>query len=295
MTNNRLIVLTRCRNEERQLADFLDMCGSISEGVLFLDDHSTDNSLSIAKSHPAVLKAWKSFQRTEGCMGEGCDYVALLTIAKAYDPDWILILDADERIDPSQFILHKDKIFSSGYNSVALMWPYCDETNNKAVFWGYGPQFNKNQVKIPFKRNILMKFEDVDPIYAFRNNKPTQHVKPHCKNQNSGWCNIVLKHLCVRPASERIEKWERRLPLEEESMLGYDKNILVDHMESLRNLPPEQPTYDKWINSMMKEYGSECVLNTRDFYLEDNPSWNMLFSHLPMLRDQFGEGKQLIW
>jgi hypothetical protein len=66
-------------------------------------------------------------------------------------------------------------------------------------------------------------------------------------------------------------------------------------MDGLRNLLPEQPTYDKWIGSMMKEYGSEFVLNTSDFYLEENPSWGMLFSHLPMLRGQFGEGKQLIW
>lgn len=293
--NNRLIILTRCRNEERQLVDFLDMCGSISQGVLFLDDHSTDNSLSIAKSHPAVLKAWRSFQYTEECMGEGCDYVALLTIAQAYDPDWILVLDVDERLDPTQFNLHKDKIFSSDYNSVSLMWPHYDENNNNAIFWGYGPQLNKNQVKIPFKRNVFMKFEYVYPMHAFWDNKPTQHCKPTCGDQSLGWCNIVLKHLCVRPANERVEKWERRLPLEEESMLGYNKNILIEYVESLRNLPPEQPTYDKWISSMMKEYGSEFVLNTRDFYLEDNPSWNMLFSHLPMLRDQFGEGKQLIW
>lgn len=45
----RIIVLTRCKNESRLLPSFLDVCSEISDGVLFLDDHSEDNSLEIAK------------------------------------------------------------------------------------------------------------------------------------------------------------------------------------------------------------------------------------------------------
>jgi hypothetical protein len=290
-----MVILTRCRNEERQIGDFLDMCGSISEGVLLLDDHSSDKSLYLAKSHPAVLRAWESFQRTDGCMGEGCDYVSLLTIAQAYDPDWVLILDVDERLDADQFNSHKEKIFNSEYNSVSLMWPYCDETNNKAVFWGYGPKFNKNQIKIPFKRNILMRFADIAPLYTFQNNKPTQHCKPFCKNQKTGWCNIVLKHLCVRPAKERIDKWQRRLPLEDETQLGYSKDLLLEHVEILKKLPPDSPSYDRWMDTMMKEYGAEYKLNSSDFYIGDKPSWSMLFSHLPHMATFVDEGKELIY
>jgi glycosyltransferase involved in cell wall biosynthesis len=284
-----LVVLVRCRNEERQLVNFLDMCGSVSDGVLLLDDNSSDNSLSIAKSHPAVLKAWKSYQDTSERMGEGCDYVSLLTIAQAYEPQWILILDVDERLEPEQFNAHKDKIFASEYNSVNLLWPFYDEISNKAVFWGYGPQSNKEQVKLKFKSRILMKFEDIGPVVG------TYAEKPRCKNQRSGWCNIVLKHLCVRPAKERLEKWERRLPLETDKHLGYNKEILISHVDKLKRLPPDHPTYDKWLDSMIKEHGFDWSLNTSDFHIEDSPCWQMLLSHLPTASRFVEEGKQLIW
>lgn len=271
------------------MSDFLDMCGSISDGVLLLDDNSSDRSLSMAKSHPAVIRAWKSYQDTRERMGEGCDYVSLLTMAQVYDPRWILILDVDERLDPDQFNAHKDKIFASEYNSVSLMWPFYDEATRKAVFWGYGPRSNKDQVKVKFKRNILMKFGDIAPVVG------TYANKPHCTTQRTGWCNIVLKHLCVRPAKERLDKWERRLPLENERHLGYSKDILLDHLEGLKDLPPDHPTYDKWLDTMIKEHGSDWSLNTSDFYIEGSPSWRMLSSHLPVASVFAEEGKQLIW
>ena len=102
-----------------------------------------------------------------------------------------------------------------------------------------------------------------------------------------------MKHLCVRPAKERLHKWERRFPLENEAHLGYCKDILADHIEGLKKLPPESPTYDKWLDSMILEHGSEFSLNASDFYMGDSTSWQMLLSHVPSVSHLVG--KELIW
>jgi len=282
-----LVVLVRCRNEARQLVDFLDMCGSISDGVLLLDDHSTDDSLSIAKSHPAVLHAWKSFQLTKTHIGEGCDYISLLTMAQAYSPKWILILDADERFEIEHFNKNKQKIMESNYNSINVMWPFYDELNNKIVYWGWGPKNNKDQIKIKFKRNIFMKYEDIMPMGL-----ESLH-KPYVKNLKAGFCNLVLKHLCVRPVVERVEKWNRRIPIETEGHLGYSKDILLEHIESLKKLPSDHPCYDKWLEGMIREHGTEYNSNNNDFILQDSPNWEMIKSRIPHLVMTFGD-KELV-
>jgi glycosyltransferase involved in cell wall biosynthesis len=272
----RIIVLTRCYNEARQLGSFLDMCGEISDGVLLLDDHSTDGSLDIAENHKSVLMAWDSYCDTSAHVTEGADWVSLLSAARAYNPEWVLLLDADERIDPIQFNNHIDKILKVDANMINLMWPFYNELTNKWTYWGYGPNNNQNQIKLKFKKNVFMKFEDIATV-----NPNISNTKPKCKNTKQVYTNLVLQHLCIRPAKERLNKWQRRMPIESEIHLGYPKQYLLDHISKIEKLDDKSPTTDKWVDSMEKEYGSTGSVNQKDFYISEEPSWEMLISHVP--------------
>lgn len=273
-----IIVLTRCRNESRQLNDFLNMCGEISDGVLFLDDHSIDGSLDIAKSHKSTLRAWSSYSKSDQHIEESTNWIELLTMAEPYQPEWVLLLDIDERLDVVQFNNHYEKLKKLDANMINFMWPFYNEITNKAIYWGWGPNENKNQFKIKFKKNIFLKFKDITPICK---NKIIN--KPSCRKLKQIYTNIVLKHNCIRPAKERLEKWARRLPVENELHLGYPKEELIQYVDCLKKIDPNTPTTDKWLDSMEQEHGTEFSINRSDLIASYNPTTEMLIKHVPDL------------
>jgi hypothetical protein len=132
-----------------------------------------------------------------------------------------------------------------------------------------------------------MKYEDIMPMGL-----ESLH-KPCVRNLNAGFCNLVLKHLCVRPVFERVEKWNRRIPIETDGHLGYSKDILLEHIESLKKLPSDHPCYDKWLEDMIREHGTEYIINNNDFILEDSPNWDMINSKIPHFFTTFGDKKLL--
>jgi len=285
--SKRLLVLARCRNEERQVSEFLDMCGCISDGVLFLDDHSTDNSLKIAQNHASVLQAWKSYGDSSAHVLDGPDFIALLSVARTYDPDWVLILDLDERVDPDQFNMHASKAMSTDVTAINLLWPYYNQQSHKWVYWGWGPNNDKNQVRIKFKTNVFLRFDAIStvPIAGI--------VKPSCSPSNPVFTNLVLQHLVLRPAYERLHKWERRLPVETKGHLGYDPELLRQRLDAIRQLPHDALTTDLWMESIEREHGHIGEINRNDFHINSRPTWDMLLSHVPTLKD-YASTKKLI-
>lgn len=283
------LVLTHCRNESRWLNDFLDMCGKISDGVILIDDHSRDNTLEIAKKHPAVLNAWKSYQRTD-TVSEGCDYIALLSVAQHYNPEWVMILDADERLDVEQFNNFKKDILESPYNSLSPLWPFFDEIQKKFVYWGWGPDGNKDIVQICYKHDVIMRYSAVTDCQVV----PFAHVKPYAKSPQRGYSNLVLKHYCVRPVEERIEKWERRLKAESQHPCGKKEDEILKFIDELKKLPPNSPSYDPWIENMVKVHGSMENINISErLKVSDSPNWDLIIPHCPEFQNLKDSGKIL--
>ena len=85
------------KNEEDMISRWLERTSSIVDGIIVLDDGSTDSTPEIIKNHPKVLQiitnpvnlGWKVMENRN----------RLLTVAKSYNPNWILISDTDEILD----------------------------------------------------------------------------------------------------------------------------------------------------------------------------------------------------
>jgi glycosyltransferase involved in cell wall biosynthesis len=87
-----LSVILITRNEEANLADCLASLEGIAQQVVVVDTNSSDRTLEIAKNHGAVIAQpadWPGF---------GPQKNRALALANG---DWILSLDADERLTPS--------------------------------------------------------------------------------------------------------------------------------------------------------------------------------------------------
>jgi glycosyltransferase involved in cell wall biosynthesis len=87
-----LSVILITRNEEANLADCLASLEGIAQQIVVVDTNSTDSTLEIAKNHGAVISQpadWPGF---------GPQKNRALDLATS---EWVLSLDADERLTPA--------------------------------------------------------------------------------------------------------------------------------------------------------------------------------------------------
>ncbi|MFN8027177.1 MAG: glycosyltransferase [Acidimicrobiia bacterium] len=95
----RLVVMVPARNAAADLPGFLDNVSHFADAVVALDDGSTDDTAAILEAHPLVRRLLRNERRETY---EGWDDAAnrnrLLEVAAELDPEWLLALDADERI-----------------------------------------------------------------------------------------------------------------------------------------------------------------------------------------------------
>ncbi len=98
----KIIGLIKIRQEEKIIRDTLDHWGKIcSGGIYVVDDESTDSTVEICKSHPAVKKVeivdWDpDRERSEWFNRQKALEMAIE--AGARKDDWFVYFDADERI-----------------------------------------------------------------------------------------------------------------------------------------------------------------------------------------------------
>jgi glycosyltransferase involved in cell wall biosynthesis len=97
-----LVALLPVRNAERWLSEWLAAASEWADGVIALDDGSTDASRVILQNHPLVRRVLRNPVRPTF---EGWDDRAnrqrLLDAAEEFSPRWVMFLDADERVAPT--------------------------------------------------------------------------------------------------------------------------------------------------------------------------------------------------
>ncbi|MEQ1698627.1 MAG: glycosyltransferase [Ilumatobacteraceae bacterium] len=99
MTPPRVIALLSFHNEMEYLADHLRNVSAQVDGIVALDDGSTDGSADVVAAHPAVLELVRVAPRVPHVWDEPANRRALIAAAAEYRPDWLIALDADERLE----------------------------------------------------------------------------------------------------------------------------------------------------------------------------------------------------
>jgi glycosyltransferase involved in cell wall biosynthesis len=96
-----LLCLLPVRNGAADLPGYLESAGRFCDGVVALDDGSTDATAGLLEESPLVVKTISSAARPSYAgWDDAANRARLLAAAAELEPRWILQLDADERIDP---------------------------------------------------------------------------------------------------------------------------------------------------------------------------------------------------
>ncbi len=96
----KLLCLTPFRNSESDLPGFFRSVTAFCDGVVALDDGSTDETARLLAANRNVFMLLKNrVRRTYAGWNDADNRQRLLEAAGQFYPDWIIQLDADERID----------------------------------------------------------------------------------------------------------------------------------------------------------------------------------------------------
>jgi glycosyltransferase involved in cell wall biosynthesis len=101
MPDMRLVCLLPVRNGEADLPGYLDSVAGFADAVVALDDGSTDRTREVLAASPLVKILLENPPRPDYAgWDDAANRNRLLEAAATLDPEWILSLDADERIPP---------------------------------------------------------------------------------------------------------------------------------------------------------------------------------------------------
>jgi hypothetical protein len=95
----RLLALVAFRDEQRFLPGFLRNVAPHVDGIVALDDGSSDGSGDLVAAHPRTLEVLRVEEGAQAELEDGRNHEALIRAAWGHEPDWLLGLDADERLE----------------------------------------------------------------------------------------------------------------------------------------------------------------------------------------------------
>jgi glycosyltransferase involved in cell wall biosynthesis len=116
----RIACLLPARDAGPDIPGYLESVAGLGARVVALDDGSADDTAALLDASPAVDVLLRNPPR-EGYAGwdDGENRRRLLDAAVQVDPDWILFLDADERIDPDDALALRAFLASDALAGVA--------------------------------------------------------------------------------------------------------------------------------------------------------------------------------
>ncbi|KAA3630907.1 MAG: hypothetical protein DWQ08_05545, partial [Proteobacteria bacterium] len=94
-----LIALLACHNESRFLPGYLDNVAPHVDGIIALDDGSTDDSAETLRRHPKVIELLSNPVTSPHVWHETRNQRRLLEAAGRHGADWLVVVDADERVE----------------------------------------------------------------------------------------------------------------------------------------------------------------------------------------------------
>lgn len=215
------IILCQAYNESEFMEDFLEDMVRYFDGIILLDDGSTDNTWELASHDKILLKVKKERE----CFNDLENRNILLNIASFFKSEWFCFMDIDERFDERYVdfgAFEDDKDVDVVAFKAVYLW------NNEYTYKGGVPFSNKGVLKV---------YRMFRPLG--RTNITTHKKKLHfaaCPYFKSvRFSNILFKDYGSLSEKKRTQKYEMYMKEDKNRDLsGYD--YLLDNDSELYEL-----------------------------------------------------------
>jgi hypothetical protein len=225
----RVIVLLQTYNEMRNMPDILRHLETYSDGIILLDDQSTDGTFENVVSDKLLLKVQKKRVEFDDIGNRNI----LLDLVSFFKADWIYTLDADERIDPRY-----DDIFGAT-NSQAdiLSFYYVNLWNDPATYRvDYSTSDNRDGI---FHRRRM--YRNIGRAQIHLMDEKKLHFNPVPLIDNTQRVKILILHHGTLDSNQRKNKFDFYLA-EDASKVHFDTyykfltdgEAVVDKVENIR-------------------------------------------------------------
>jgi glycosyltransferase involved in cell wall biosynthesis len=214
----RILALLTFHNEMRYLPDYFRNVAPQVEGIIALDDGSTDGSGEFVAQQPSVIELLRLPARDPHVWDEPRNRRLLVQAAWKHDADWLLVVDADERLERDFRRRANAEIDSAERSGILALRVYCRELwNEPDRFRTDGIWGNKQPVRL-FKLRRDHEFDD-RPLHGYWAPLNSQ------VDNNYKSADLIFYHLAMlSPQSRRARqaKYLRLDPDRRHQAIGYD-------------------------------------------------------------------------
>ena len=222
MSTPRLVCLLPVRNATADLPGYFESVANIADAVVALDDGSTDDTRDVLNSQPLV-EVLLTNPRRESYRGwhDGQNRNRLLRAAGELAPDWILSLDADERLD--------------GGDAAALREFIQDGANPTAVYGLRVHRMIGNLTRYDRARLWVYRLFSFQPGQAFAD-RDLHPIPVPVSIPLERWLQTTLRiqHVASLTDARRRARFEKYLEADPDRAFQPDYQFLLDPPEELR-------------------------------------------------------------
>jgi len=226
----RLLALLGARNEERYLPGLLENLAGQVDGIVAIDDGSTDRTGEILAASPLVLEILppQSPRPRLEWQDDGVAHRRLIEAAWRHGADWLLGIDADERVE-RRFRARAERVFATARRDGTCAYRvHFRELWDRPDRWRCDGVFG-TKVKACLFRSLPGEHEfDMHPLHA--NWAPMNH------RVDGGFptADLNLYHLRMLHEADRRERqarYERLDPDRRHQAIGYDYMTRTEGLE----------------------------------------------------------------
>lgn len=186
----RIVGAMRIKNEARWIGEVLTALRPLCSDIFVMDDHSTDETAEICRQHGALV-----FPSPFSDLNEGRDKNWLLEQIGPTRPDWVVMVDGDEILEPGAadklLPLMRSGLFETIRMRIVYLWDTRDQIRTDGI---YGT----------FRRSSAFRWNDAA---RFRHGFHCSNVPTQGWRQRMAESEVRLLHLGYLHREDRVRKF----------------------------------------------------------------------------------------